>query len=303
MQPKFVFEQATKTQGRLRLSLAAPSGGGKTFTALKIATSLAERLYDGKGKIGVIDSEHGSASKYADKFNFKTLMLDTFSPLDYVAAIEAAEEAGFDILVIDSLSHAWMGKDGALEQLDKVVKKSQAGNSFNAWKEITPMQTKLIEAILGSKMHIIATMRSKTEYVIEENDRGKKVPRKVGLAPVQRDGLEYEFDVVGEIRVDSNELVITKTRCSELADMTFKKAGDDIGKILAAWLGSGAPMATPKPDVIEELLKDAEVKVLFDKLDTAEAKRRLAAEKYGNKEALTAALTARIAEKTAAPAA
>ena len=139
------------------------------------------------------------------------------------------------------------------------------------------------------------------EYILEENANGKKVPKKVGMAAVQREGIEYEFDVAAELRSDGNELVIIKTRCEELSEKTFKKAGDDIGKILAAWLSSGSPPAPPKTEVIKQLIDDVDVNELFNKLGTAPAKRQALCEKYGNKESLVAAMNDRIAEKAAAP--
>lgn len=232
------FTKATKKQAKLRLALIGPSGSGKTYTALKIAAHLG-------GKIAVIDTERGSASKYADLFPFDVLILDTFSPLTYVEAIKAADAAGYDVLVIDSLSHAWMGKEGALEQVDRAAKRSQSNNTYTAWRDVTPMHNALIDAMLQSRCHIIGTMRTKTEYVIEQNERGKSVPKKVGLAPVQRDGLEYEFDVVADMDAENN-LIVSKTRCPALAGAVIAKPGKEIAETLAAWLTDGAPAPAPE---------------------------------------------------------
>ena len=188
-----LFHKATKTQKRLRLSLYGVSGSGKTYSALAIAKGLG-------GKVAVIDTERGSASAYANLFAFDTLeMQPPFSPSAYVAAIRAAESEGYEILIIDSLTHAWSGAGGALEMVDNAAKRSQSGNSYTAWRDVTPEHNKLIDAIIGSKCHVIATMRSKAEYVLEDDNRGKKVPKKKGMAPIQRDGMEYEFDVVAEM--------------------------------------------------------------------------------------------------------
>lgn len=236
----FSFQKATKRQAKLRMALIGPSGSGKTYTALKIATRLGER-------VAVIDTERGSASKYSDLFPFDVLELETFSPLTYVEAIKAAEAAGYDVLVIDSLSHAWMGKEGALEQVDRAQKRSQSSNSFAAWRDVTPMHNALVDAMLQSRLHLIGTMRAKTEYVIEQNEKGRSVPRKVGMAPVQRDGLEYEFDVVGDMDLDNNFLV-SKTRCPALAGAVVSKPGDALADVLKSWLTDGAPEpARPAP--------------------------------------------------------
>lgn len=225
------FKRASKKAAKLRLGIVGPSGSGKTYTALRVARAIG-------GRVAVLDSEHGSASKYADEFEFDSLEPDDFSPATYIEAIRAAERAGYDVLVIDSLSHAWMGTGGALEMVDKAAKRSNGGNSFAAWRDVTPVHNQMIEAIVGARVHVIATMRSKTEYVLETNDRGKQVPRKIGLQPVQRDGMEYEFDVVGDID-HAHNLVITKTRCRALKDAVIREPGEELGATLLEWLNAG----------------------------------------------------------------
>ena len=226
-----MFKKAIKSQSKLRLALIGASGSGKTFSALSIASNLTQN-------IAVIDTEHGSASKYADKFNFDVLELSSFHPQQYINAIQAASNAGYEVLIIDSLSHAWMGKDGALEQVDRIAKRSQTGNSFAAWRDVTPLHNQLVEAIVSSKCHLIATMRAKTEYVLEPNEKGKMAPRKVGMAPVQRDGLEYEFDVVADLDLDHN-FIVSKSRCFELSNQVINKPGQNVADILKNWLYSG----------------------------------------------------------------
>src|SRR5580658_1444657 len=173
----------------LRMGLIGPSGSGKTFTALKLATEL------GFERIGIIDTENRSARRYARCFShrFLSLELNHFSPRDYIAAIHAAEEAGLEVLIIDSLSHAWMGRGGVLEMVDQSARRqSRGGNtsSFNGWREVTPEHNRLVEALIQSQLHLIVTMRVKTDYVVEKDEKsGKSAPRKVGLAPVQREGL------------------------------------------------------------------------------------------------------------------
>lgn len=222
-----MFKQATKTRQRARIALIGPSGSGKTYTALTLAKEMA-----GDGDIAVIDSERGSASKYAgDVADFQVVELDSFSPETYTKTIEAAASVGFPVLVIDSLSHAWAGKDGALEQVDR------RGGKFQAWKDVTPMQQRLIDAILSYPGHVITTLRAKTQYVVETN-RGKTEVRKVGLAPVQRDGLEYEFDVVGTMD-DRHNFTVSKTRCPALSGQVIPQPGADLAKTIMAWLGDG----------------------------------------------------------------
>jgi hypothetical protein len=128
-----------------------------------------------------------------------------------------------------------MGKDGVLEQVDKTAARSNAGNSFTAWKDGTKLQNKLIDAILKAPIHIIVTMRSKTDYIMETNDKGKTAPKKVGMAPIQRDGLEYEFDVVGDMD-QANTLIVSKTRCPALAGAVIEKPGEALAESLMTWL-------------------------------------------------------------------
>jgi KaiC/GvpD/RAD55 family RecA-like ATPase len=236
------FQKATKRQAKLRLALIGPAGSGKTYTALSIARHLGSR-------VAVIDTERGSASKYADLFAFDRLELQSFSPETYVEAIRAAERAGYDVLIIDSLSHAWTGKDGALEQVDKRRGSGSDASSFNAWRNVTPLHNAMVDAIITARLHVIATMRVKTEYVMEEytdNGRKKTRPVKVGLQPIQRDGLEYEFDVIGDLDVENN-LAIGKTRVPQLHGQVYRRAGREVAEILRTWLDAGEAVAAPPP--------------------------------------------------------
>lgn len=220
-----MFQKATKTQARLRLALCGPSGAGKTYSALKIAQHLGKT-------VAVIDSEHGSASKYADRFDFDVCNLVDFHPSKYMEAIKAAGQAGYEVILIDSLTHAWFAE---LEL---------AGKSFDGWKNVRPLERALIDAMLASPAHVIATMRSKTEWVMEEytNKQGKtcSAPKKVGMAPIQASGIEYEFDLAGEIDLN-HSLSISKSRCPELSNTTHMNPGQELAETMLAWLTDGAP--------------------------------------------------------------
>lgn len=233
----FSFTKAVKTKAKLRMAIYGPSGSGKTWTALALATGLAAG-----GKIAVLDTEHGSASKYADKFDFDALELSDFHPQNYIDAISAAEGAGYTVLVIDSLSHAWAGKGGALELVDKAARKSASGNSYVAWKDITPLQNTMIDKIIGANLHVIATMRSKNEYSQEKDDRGKTIIRKIGVEPIQRKEMEYEMDIVG-VMDQSNTMIIEKSRMSELSGAIIEKPGAKLAAQIDAWLNAGSPVA------------------------------------------------------------
>lgn len=230
------FKKATKAKAKLRISIFGPSGSGKTYTSLLLAAALG-------GPVALIDTERGSASKYAgDVADFDALELTSYEPAKYIRAIGEAAKERYPVLVIDSLSHAWSGKGGILEQKDA------KGGRFDAWRELTPQQTDLLEAILAYPGHVIVTMRSKTEYVLDqvENRAGKMVstPRKVGLAPVQRQDLEYEFDVV--LRLDADNIAhVEKTRCSALAGLSIRHPGAPLADLLTAWLSDGAAPSAP----------------------------------------------------------
>lgn len=251
------FHKATKFASKLRMAIAGPSGSGKTYTALALATSLA-----GEGDVAVIDTERGSASKYADQFLFDVQELESFHPQNYINAIREAEQAGYAVLVIDSLSHAWNGPGGLLEQVENITKRSKSGSSFNAWGEATPLQNRLIDAITRSKMHVICTMRTKTEYVIEPNAYGKSAPRKVGTSPVQRADVEYEFDVYGDMDIDNN-LIIHKSRCPELSGAVIAKPDGQVAEVLKHWLSGEVAPERPLADIPTESKLKEECAELF----------------------------------------
>lgn len=247
------FKKATKRQAKARIAIDGPSGSGKTYSALIAAQVLARG-----GQVAVVDTERGSASLYADLFEFDVLELDRFDPRVYVEAIQAAEEAGYAVIVLDSLSHAWEGEGGALDLVDDASKRSKSGNSFTAWKDVTPLHRRLVDAMLQSKAHVIATMRTKMEYVQEKDERtGKTVIRKVGMAPIQRQGIEYEFTIVGDMDIEHN-LIISKSRCAEMADAVVSKPDAKFWKRFADWLNSGEePEETASPDPADKSAPNA----------------------------------------------
>jgi hypothetical protein len=247
------FKRAVKHESHLRLALAGIAGSGKTYTALTLATALAHGA-----PIALIDTEHGSASKYADLFTFDVMELSNFHPQRYINAIHEAEDAGYSVLIIDSLSHAWNGTGGALELVETTAKRVAADrkkkdpNTFNAWGEVTPLQNKLIDTMLVTRLHLIVTMRAKTEYVVEKDKDGKFVPCKVGMAPVQRADVEYEFDIFAEMNAD-NTMIIQKSRMLALSGQVIENPDHRLATTIAEWLaGEPAPVA-PTPTVITTL--------------------------------------------------
>jgi len=232
---EFEFVPATKEQAKARLALAGPSGSGKTWTGLTIATGLAEG-----GKIAVIDTERGSASKYSGIFRFDRLNMYRYDPRDLAKALAAAAKGGYSVVVIDSLSRFWSGAGGMLEYVDAAAKRSYGGNSFGGWKEARPIENDMIEAMLGYPGHVIVTMRTKTAYEITKTEQGKTVPVKIGLQPEQRSGIEYEFDVVGDMDLE-NSLTVSKSRCPELSGQVIHRPDAAVAEVLLAWLTDGTP--------------------------------------------------------------
>lgn len=245
-----MFAPVTRKQNRLRLAIEGPAGSGKTYTALGFAFALAGP----NGRVALIDTENATASKYAGKqadgsvwqWDNCNLQPGSYAPSSYTQLIKAAGAAGYDVLVVDSLSHAWEGSGGALDQVDRA---KGAGNDFTAWRNVTPQHRAMVEALITSPCHVIVTMRSKMEYVLEQNERGKMVPRKVGLKPIQRDGVEYEFDLVLDIDLQ-HTMTVSKSRCSAVdGQVVARPTGAWIAPV-REWLYSGiapAPVVVPGP--------------------------------------------------------
>ena len=218
-----MFQKATKHKLKLRLAISGPSGCGKTYTALNLAQYLGD-------SIAVIDTENGSASRYADLFDFDVCELTKFHPNNYIDAIRNASSSGYDTLIIDSLSHAWWA------ELNMV------SGEFGNWKKVKPLERALIQAMLNCDCHIIVTMRTKTDYVFEDytNKEGKtcRRPVRVGTSPIQTSGIEYEFDLAGEMSLE-NVLNVSKSRCPDFYGESIVRPGEAEAKRLLEWLNSG----------------------------------------------------------------
>ncbi len=229
------FQKAIRKQAKLRLALTGPSGSGKTYSALLLAKGIG-------GRVAVIDTEHGSASLYADVLDFDVLNLAApFSPERYIHAITDAAHSGYDVLIVDSITHEWNGKGGILEIHDAVTRAK--GNSYTAWAEVTPRHNAFVEALLQSPLHIITTMRSKQDFVLTERN-GKQVPQKVGLAPIQRDGFEYEMTVVLDIEQGKHLASASKDRTRLFFNGTPEPITEQTGRQLMEWLEAGANVIT-----------------------------------------------------------
>jgi hypothetical protein len=236
-----MFTKAQKQQLKARVAFVGPTGSGKTWTALEWATTLVGV----GGRIAVVDTENSSASYYADRYTFDVCpMAEPYEPHRLTQVIRGAADEGYDAIVIDSLSHFWEGEGGVLDIADAAGQRA-GGNSFAGWKTATPQLRNLIDVLRSVDMHVIVTMRSKMEWVLEKDERtGKTSPKKVGMAPVMRQGVEYEFTAVIDMDLDHRGAV-TKSRCSEIADVIMQPhRANETAAIFGRWLDSGEKLAT-----------------------------------------------------------
>jgi|21_taG_2_1085346.scaffolds.fasta_scaffold02345_13 hypothetical protein len=247
-----MFKKAERSNRKLRMAIAGVSGGGKTYTALKLASYLGKST-------ALLDTERSSAEIYSNDFDFDVAQLVNHHPQKYVDAINQAADGNYDTLIIDSLSHAWIGKDGALDLVSK------QGRSFNAWGKVTPLLDKLTDTLLAYPGHVIATMRQKQSYSQDKDDKGKTTVTKVGLATQQRDGIDFEFDVFGSMDT-MNTMSIEKSRCPDLAGQMFAMPGKELAKILMGWL-EGSPAEPVKFEQAKEAPKEKVSKLSDEQVD------------------------------------
>lgn len=252
------IRKATRRKAKLRLGIAAPSGSGKTYSALLMAFGIG-------GKIGLIDTEHGSGDLYAHLGDYDIIGIEApYTVQKYRDALSVFESAGYTTVIVDSLSHAWAGDGGLLDKQGKMADRGE--NSFAAWRKVTPDHNALVDSILQSPCHIIATMRAKQDYVLETNDKGKQMPKKVGLAPVQRDGMEYEFTVM--LDIDMSHVASASKDRTGLFDGQFFKITQATGEKLLSWLETGEA----EPDIgliLQGLANAADLKSLRGHHDAA----------------------------------
>lgn len=229
-----LFKPAVRSKQKLRLLLEGASGSGKTYSALLIAKSLAQKE---NKKVAFIDTEFGSASLYAGKFEFDTLELKPpFTPEKYIEAIQAASSSKeYGVLIVDSISHEWSGEGGCLDIQSKL------GGTFNDWKKVTPRHQAFINAILKANIHIIGCARTKSDYVMEEgtNKSGKTTtkPVKVGTKTEQREGLEFEFTTI--FRLNQNHVASVSKDRTSLFETKDEVITEETGEVLYKWLTTG----------------------------------------------------------------
>lgn len=214
------------------MAITGPSGAGKTYTALKIAKGLSS------GKIAVIDTEAGSAQLYSNQVGIPDYdiveLAPPFTTPRYIELIDMAVREKYDVLIIDSISHQWQGAGSIMDRKEQEQLAKPTQNSFTLFSKYTPEHERFKQSIIQSDIHIIATMRSKTEYAMETNERGKTAPRKVGLAPIQREGMDYEFSTVLDLNLD-HIVTVSKDRTSLFDGKNFVP-DENTGIQIKEWL-------------------------------------------------------------------
>jgi AAA domain len=231
------FKPAAREAVKARIALHGPSGSGKSYTALMLATHLSD-------KVAAIDTEKGRLREHARRFKFDHFVPERYDPRDLTTLLAQAGANGYGAVVIDSATHYWNGTGGALEFVDS-HESAKGGKFSSGWKDYRPIEQAMMDAILAYPGHVIITMRVKTAYVVESVN-GKSKPVKVGLKPEQRDGFEYEFSIIGELD-RSHTMTITKSTCEDLMDAEIVKPGIETAEIIAEWCSDG----TPTPDALE----------------------------------------------------
>lgn len=233
------LQNAERKRVKLRLNLASPSGFGKTFSALLIAYGLTGNWK----KIGVIDTENDSASLYSHLGEYKTLSLrPPYTPARYIEAIKTCEDAGMEVIIIDSITHVWKGQGGLLEYQNSL------GGRYQDWAKATPLYQQWLNAILQSKCHIITTNRKKQGYnMITEGNKTKV--EKAGLDDEIRDGYEYEMTVALEIINDKHLARASKDRTQLFVDKPEFVITVETGKTILEWCNQGSLSVNNESDI------------------------------------------------------
>ena len=235
-----IFRKAERRKAKLRLAITGPAGSGKTYGALLVAFGIG-------GKIALLDTENGSGDLYSSLGAYDVCSINApFTVQKYIDAIRDAENSGYDVLILDSISAEWAGTGGLLNLHTQITSANRA-NSYAAWGQITPKHNAFIDAIISSNLHIIATIRSKTEYAQVQNERGKTEIKKMGLGLVQRDGIDYEFTTVFDLSME-HTVTVSKDRTSLFDGQVFTLT-EDTGRALKEWLDTGidAPIVNNTP--------------------------------------------------------
>jgi hypothetical protein len=236
-----VPRRAVRTRTPLKIALTGPSGSGKTYSALQIARGIGDRVV-------MIDTEAGSGSLYAHLYDYDVVDIDApFQPTKCVDAVtELAPQ--YDVIIIDSISPFWNGRGGILEMKEVIAQSSPSQNGWAAWAKVTPIYNNFLRSLIEAPVHIIVTMRSKTQWVVESGTGDRTRPVKVGTEPVAREGIEYEFTTVFSLDQSHNAMA-TKDRMAIFDNQIFVP-GPATGRTMIEWVNgaTSAPVSRPPPE-------------------------------------------------------
>ena len=258
----FEIKPATRTGQRLLIAPYSESGCGKTYSSLLLARGLAGP----KGKIVVADSESGRSSLYADVIpgGFETFDLsEPFSPARYIEAVQAIEDSGAAVGIIDSGSHEWEGIGGVLDLAGDNEQRSGKPGLHN-WKTPKLEHAKFVQRLLRSKIHLIVCLRAKHKSRQTKDERGKTVIIKDDhTSPIQAEDFIFEATVHFEI-MPEHGIRLTKVSHPTLGAcfQEGKPITIETGVALAAWCSApstgqpAAPAASTEAHRIAVLKKE-----------------------------------------------
>lgn len=232
------LRQAQRKQAKIKLALSGPSGSGKSMSALLLASGITDY-----SKIAVIDTENHSADLYAHLGEYSVLQLSKpFTPERYIKAIEVCESASMEVIIIDSITHEWDGSGGILD-----LHGNMSGNSFTNWAKMTPRHNAFVQKILDANAHIIATIRTKTDYAMVEKN-GKYTVEKLGLKGITRDGMDYEMTIVFDLDIKHNASA-SKDRTGLFMDKPESVITPEYGKRILKWCNEGTSIDEVKRQI------------------------------------------------------
>ena len=238
------FQKAKREQVWLKVLLSGASGSGKSYSALKIATGIAKKC---QSEIAYIGTEGSRNKYYANEFDYDLLELEEpFECEKYMVAIDEAVNAGYKVLIIDSMSHEWKWLNDVHDKMP--------GSSFTNWGKLKPRHHKFMDKILNSPIHIIATARGKDDWVLEDKN-GKQVPKKVGMGQQQDKDISYEYTVSLMISQDTHVASADKDN-THLFDGKFEVLTEKDGERLYDWANQGE---APTPKVSQPTYSEASV--------------------------------------------
>lgn len=276
------LKKATRKQVKLRLNLSAPSGSGKTYSALRMAYGLCNDW----SKVAVIDTENGSASLYSHLGEFNTIDLaPPFQPEKYIQAIETCVSAGMEVIIIDSSTHEW---NCLIEENEQLAQSKFRGNTWSAWSKSTPRHDKFINAVLHCNAHVITCTRSKMETIMGDD---KKV-KKVGMKDVQREGWEYELTVSLNIDRDTHLAFPSKDRTNLFEGKNPFLITEETGKLISDWCNSGVSEIKVAINEMELVATETDLRLIWTKYNSLQTNKEFVDAKNKRKEELVLSNTA-----------